>query len=156
MFSYIRSIFFVFAIVNLSSIVFADLPAEHRIQIQFERGSRIVSGTETVTITNTGSTPLQALYFFVDNQEKVANPYLSDLARSQHTVAGFEPSYTEIKRAVDDSGTKLVVNFVDMKSYSPPVIYNTKSSLFRVELPRMLKPGQKQNVTISFAVHLPQ
>ncbi|MES2827363.1 MAG: M1 family metallopeptidase [Bacteroidota bacterium] len=121
--------------------------ADYLINAELDEKKLMLTGSETITYSNNSPDPLSYLWVQLDENQHKAT---SDNKLTEQSKMSDKMTYatlSSIVRAENDLGVKIVKLTDDAGKSIPYVINNT---MMRIDLPYVLKPGQKYVLKISW------
>lgn len=135
-----------------SGVVRADGAADltrYDVRVTLDPTTQTLVGSERVEYYNdTGEALDEVVFCLLGNWGAEPNPYLHPALLDSQYVAGFDPTWTRIRRVTDGDGRPLDHRLEPL----PPAIqtYSLDDGILVVELPATLAPGERTALDIEF------
>ncbi|MGL2963048.1 M1 family metallopeptidase [Flavobacterium sp. RSB2_4_14] len=122
--------------------------ADYKMDIELDDKNQKLYGTETITYTNNAKESLDYLWIQLDQNEKARNSN-SPLVESNKTDPAFSTQAFSRKYLEEDFDGGFNIDYVK-DSQGKPMQYTVNQTMMRLELPKLLKHGEKTSFSIKW------
>ncbi|MFQ5741892.1 MAG: hypothetical protein ACE5JX_23095, partial [Acidobacteriota bacterium] len=131
------------------SLLAIPLPPRYRVDARIDLDQHHISGSETLTFTNTTNTPIHEITLFLyPNRFSTKNSALTEMNYLWHYPSGVDKGWTSVGTVRDTAGTELSSS-LDEGSGLPA------GTLLRVKLHDTLQAGSELTLKFDFETRIP-
>ena len=132
-----------------------DELSKYDLSVRLDDEARVLTGKQIIQFTNHFSKPISVVYFWLMNDKRERNPYVSSFVNNVGYKNGFKPSGIDIV-AVKQNERPLNYEYLDSSAYLKTQKFSTKQQLLKIELNKKLQPKESIIFEIEFERLIPE